>query len=211
MDVGIGLPNTIPGTDGRLVVEWARRADGGPFSTLGVLDRLAYDSIDPFAALAAAARLTRPLGPGTPAALGSGLLRARRRGPGRRLLARLLRLHGPVRRADRRRQPHLRPRDPRLRARLRGGRLRRADPVPDGRGHGVARAPGRGAGVRVRIIGAGPAGLYLAILLKKADRTHDVAVVERNPPDATFGWGVVFSEETLGPLRDADPESHLQI
>ena len=65
--------------------------------------------------------------------------------------------------------------------------------------------------MRVRIIGAGPAGLYLAILLKRADRTHDVTVVERNPPDATFGWGVVFSEETLGALRDADPESHLQI
>jgi anthraniloyl-CoA monooxygenase len=65
--------------------------------------------------------------------------------------------------------------------------------------------------VRVRIIGAGPAGLYLAILLMKADRTHDVAVIERNAPDATFGFGVVFSEETLGALRDADPESHLQI
>jgi anthraniloyl-CoA monooxygenase len=65
--------------------------------------------------------------------------------------------------------------------------------------------------VKVRIIGAGPAGLYLAILLKKADRAHDVAVIERNAPDATFGWGVVFSEETLGALRDADPESHLQI
>ena len=75
----------------------------------------------------------RPRPPGTPAALGSGLLRARRRGPGRRLPARLLRLHRPVRGADRRRQPHLGPRDPRLRARLRGGRLRRADPVPDGR------------------------------------------------------------------------------
>jgi anthraniloyl-CoA monooxygenase len=65
--------------------------------------------------------------------------------------------------------------------------------------------------VKVRIIGAGPAGLYLAILLKKADRAHDVAVIERNAPDATFGWGVVFSEETLGALRDADPESHAQI
>jgi anthraniloyl-CoA monooxygenase len=65
--------------------------------------------------------------------------------------------------------------------------------------------------VKVRIIGAGPAGLYLAILLKKADRTHDVVVIERNAPDATFGWGVVFSEETLGALRDADPESHVQI
>jgi anthraniloyl-CoA monooxygenase len=65
--------------------------------------------------------------------------------------------------------------------------------------------------VKVRIIGAGPAGVYLAILLKKADPKHDVAVVERNAPDATFGFGVVFSEETLGALRDADPESHLQI
>jgi anthraniloyl-CoA monooxygenase len=65
--------------------------------------------------------------------------------------------------------------------------------------------------VRVRIVGAGPAGLLLAILIAKADASHDVAVVERNAPDATFGWGVVFSEETLGALRDADPETHLQI
>ena len=65
--------------------------------------------------------------------------------------------------------------------------------------------------MKVRIIGAGPAGLYLAILLKKADRDHDVAIIERNPPDATFGWGVVFSEETLGALRDADTETHLEI
>jgi anthraniloyl-CoA monooxygenase len=65
--------------------------------------------------------------------------------------------------------------------------------------------------VRVEIVGAGPAGLYLAILLKKADRAVDVRVLERNAPDATFGWGVVFSEETLGSLRDADPETHLEI
>ncbi|HEX6618852.1 MAG TPA: FAD-dependent monooxygenase, partial [Solirubrobacteraceae bacterium] len=65
--------------------------------------------------------------------------------------------------------------------------------------------------MKVRIIGAGPAGLYLAILLKKANPKHDVTVIERNAPDATFGWGVVFSEETLGALRDADPESHVQI
>jgi alkanesulfonate monooxygenase SsuD/methylene tetrahydromethanopterin reductase-like flavin-dependent oxidoreductase (luciferase family) len=70
MDVGIGLPNTIPGTDGRLVVDWARRADGGPFSTLGVLDRLAYDSIDPFAALAAAAGVTERIGLATMIAIG---------------------------------------------------------------------------------------------------------------------------------------------
>jgi anthraniloyl-CoA monooxygenase len=65
--------------------------------------------------------------------------------------------------------------------------------------------------VNVEIIGGGPAGLYLAILLKRADPGVDVRVSERNAPDATFGWGVVFSEETLGSLRDADPETHLEI
>jgi anthraniloyl-CoA monooxygenase len=65
--------------------------------------------------------------------------------------------------------------------------------------------------MRVEIVGGGPAGLYLAILLKKADRATEVRVLERNAPDATFGWGVVFSEETLGSLRDADPETHLEI
>lgn len=63
--------------------------------------------------------------------------------------------------------------------------------------------------MRVRIVGGGPSGLYLAILLRKAG--HDVAVVERNAPDATFGWGVVFSEETLGALRDADYATYLEI
>lgn len=58
MKVGVGLPNTIPGISGELLVEWARRADAGPFSTLGVLDRLVYDSIEPFAALSAAAAVT---------------------------------------------------------------------------------------------------------------------------------------------------------
>jgi anthraniloyl-CoA monooxygenase len=65
--------------------------------------------------------------------------------------------------------------------------------------------------VRVEIVGAGPAGLYLAILLRKLDRGVDVRVLERNAPDATFGFGVVFSEETLGALRDADPETHLEL
>ena len=65
--------------------------------------------------------------------------------------------------------------------------------------------------MRVEIVGGGPAGLYLAILLKRADAETEVRVLERNPPDATFGFGVVFSEETLGSLRDADPETHHEI
>ena len=65
--------------------------------------------------------------------------------------------------------------------------------------------------MKVSIVGGGPAGLYLAILLRKAEHDIDVRVVERNAPDATFGWGVVFSEETLGALRDADQETYLAI
>ena len=65
--------------------------------------------------------------------------------------------------------------------------------------------------MKVEIVGGGPAGLYLGILLRKLDRAVEVRVLERNAPDATFGWGVVFSEETLGALRDADPETHLEI
>ncbi|MBD0282464.1 MAG: LLM class flavin-dependent oxidoreductase [Thermoleophilaceae bacterium] len=70
MRVGIGLPNTIPGVDGPVLVDWARRADAGPFSTLAVLDRLAYDSIEPFAALAAAAGVTKRAGLATMIAIG---------------------------------------------------------------------------------------------------------------------------------------------
>jgi alkanesulfonate monooxygenase SsuD/methylene tetrahydromethanopterin reductase-like flavin-dependent oxidoreductase (luciferase family) len=58
MNIGIGLPTTTPGAQGALVVEWAQRADAGPFSSVAVLDRVAYDSLDPFAALAAAAGVT---------------------------------------------------------------------------------------------------------------------------------------------------------
>ncbi len=65
--------------------------------------------------------------------------------------------------------------------------------------------------MRFAVIGGGPAGLYFALLAKKARPADEVLVVERNAPDATFGWGVVFSEETLGALRDADYESYTQI
>lgn len=58
MKVGVGLPNTVPGTQGRQLIEWACAADAGPFSSIGVLDRLNYDSYDPLSALAAAAAVT---------------------------------------------------------------------------------------------------------------------------------------------------------
>ena len=53
-------------------------------------------------------------------------------------------------------------------------------------------------------IGGGPAGLYFALLMKKQDPRHDITVVERNRPYDTFGWGVVFSDQTLGNLQAAD-------
>ena len=51
--------------------------------------------------------------------------------------------------------------------------------------------------MQIGILGGGPAGLYFAILMKRADPGHHIEVFERNAPDDTFGWGVVFSEATL--------------
>jgi len=65
--------------------------------------------------------------------------------------------------------------------------------------------------MKVAVVGGGPAGLYFALLLKKADPGHQVTVLERNPPGATFGWGVVFSNQTLGNFQAADPETFQQI
>ncbi len=60
-------------------------------------------------------------------------------------------------------------------------------------------------------IGGGPAGLYFAVLMKKANPDTRVMVVERNRPNDTFGWGVVFSDQTLGNLQKADLKTHDQI
>lgn len=65
--------------------------------------------------------------------------------------------------------------------------------------------------MRIDILGGGPAGLYLAILLAKRDSSREIRVIERNARDDTFGWGVVFSDETLGNLEEADPESYEAI
>lgn len=65
--------------------------------------------------------------------------------------------------------------------------------------------------VKILSIGGGPAGLYLGILMKRADPAHQVKIIERNRPDDTFGFGVVFSDATLENLANADPESYLKI
>ena len=60
-------------------------------------------------------------------------------------------------------------------------------------------------------IGGGPAGLYFALLMKQQDPRTRSRVVERNRPYDTFGWGVVFSDQTLGNLQAADPTTAAQI
>lgn len=65
--------------------------------------------------------------------------------------------------------------------------------------------------MKINIIGGGPAGLYFAILMKKINPADEIKIYERNGPDDTFGWGVVFSGKTLANLRAADEESHSEI
>ncbi|HEX8772009.1 MAG TPA: FAD-dependent monooxygenase [Pyrinomonadaceae bacterium] len=65
--------------------------------------------------------------------------------------------------------------------------------------------------MRITIIGGGPAGLYFSLLMKKRDPSHEITVFERNAPDDTFGWGVVFSDKTLSYLKENDEETHRSI
>ncbi len=70
MDVGIGLPNAVPGTTGAQLTEWARRAEGRGFSSLGTIDRIVYENYEPLTALAAAAAVTERIGLCTSVLLG---------------------------------------------------------------------------------------------------------------------------------------------
>ncbi len=65
--------------------------------------------------------------------------------------------------------------------------------------------------MKINVLGGGPAGLYFSILYKKANPSAEITLFERNRPTDTFGWGVVFSDATLGNFERADHESHRQI
>jgi alkanesulfonate monooxygenase SsuD/methylene tetrahydromethanopterin reductase-like flavin-dependent oxidoreductase (luciferase family) len=70
MDVAIGLPNAVPGTTGAQLVEWARRAEARGFSSMGTIDRIAYENYEPLTALSAAAAVTERIGLCTSVLLG---------------------------------------------------------------------------------------------------------------------------------------------
>ena len=65
--------------------------------------------------------------------------------------------------------------------------------------------------MRIACVGGGPAGLYFALLMKKRDASHQITVFERNGAGNTFGWGVVFSDQTLSSLQRADPQTAAQV
>lgn len=65
--------------------------------------------------------------------------------------------------------------------------------------------------MKIHIVGGGPAGLYFAILMKKLDPAHAITIFERDGPDDTFGWGIVFSDRTYGFLKDHDEPTYAEI
>jgi anthraniloyl-CoA monooxygenase len=65
--------------------------------------------------------------------------------------------------------------------------------------------------MKIVILGGGPAGLYFALLTKKANPRHDITIIERNPAGVTYGWGVVFSDRTLASFQRADFKTYEQI
>src|SRR5262249_28209347 len=166
----------------------------------------------------------RPTGPaGNPRAGIFCARRRRRRGSGRASLEELLRISRALRRQDRGRPVDHTAGGRPVRSWLRGSGLRRAFAVRRGAGSRGACAPGRRArrvrfagrardfSMNVLVLGGGPGGLYSAILLQKSHPRWRIRVVERNPPDATYGWGIVFSDRTLGSFREADSKTYLEI
>ena len=64
---------------------------------------------------------------------------------------------------------------------------------------------------KILILGGGPAGLYCGLLIKKADPSREITIIERNPAGVTYGWGVVFSDRTLSSFQRADYKTYQQI
>lgn len=65
--------------------------------------------------------------------------------------------------------------------------------------------------MKIGIVGGGPAGLYFALLMKRLDPDGDITILEQNPANATYGWGVVFSDRAVSYLENIDRESYLDI
>ena len=65
--------------------------------------------------------------------------------------------------------------------------------------------------MKIAVVGGGPSGLYFAMLAKRGDPSHQITVYERNRPDDTFGFGVVFSEKTMNYLRQQDQPTYEEI
>jgi anthraniloyl-CoA monooxygenase len=65
--------------------------------------------------------------------------------------------------------------------------------------------------MKIACLGGGPAGLYFSILAKKNNPSWDITVFERNRADATFGWGVVFSDRTMDGFKESDSPTHSGI
>jgi anthraniloyl-CoA monooxygenase len=65
--------------------------------------------------------------------------------------------------------------------------------------------------MKINILGGGPSGLYFAVLMKKLDPSNEITIIERDGPNDTFGWGIVFSDETFSYLQDNDYESYKDI
>jgi anthraniloyl-CoA monooxygenase len=61
--------------------------------------------------------------------------------------------------------------------------------------------------MNIGIVGGGPAGLYITLLLKKLNPSHRITVIEQNSAGATYGWGVVFSERASAFLKESGAES----
>ena len=65
--------------------------------------------------------------------------------------------------------------------------------------------------MKIAVVGGGPGGLYFSSLLKQVEPEHDITVWERNAPTDTFGFGVVFSDQTLSGIKASDPSIYQEM